>query len=192
MLNRIALLLLLIFGTLPLHAGAWAQKKGHYYTKGTFIYADANSVFGNAIPNLFNDYALYFYGEYGLLNNLSLILNTPVFKRSISEADFVRGTSDGLFAGDIELQAKYQFLAQPLAASIVGGIKLPVGYDIADIPPLGNGETDLMGALSLGYSFYPIPAYATGDIGYRVRGGEFVDEIHYNFEGGYTFSRNGC
>ncbi len=41
--------------------------------------------------------------------------------------------------------------------------------------------------LLLGASLYPIPAYLTGDIGYRKRGGEFVDEIQFNFEAGYTF-----
>lgn len=183
---RLLFLLMLLSANFSIHAGAWAQKKHHYYTKATFIHADANRVFGNASPNLFNDYALYVYGEYGLFNNLSVILNSPLYKRSVSEADFIRGTTEGLVAGDVEFQAKYQFLANPLAVSVFGGIKFPLAYEIADIPPLGNGETDLFGGLAIGASFYPVPAYVTGDIGYRQRGGDFVDELHVNIEGGYT------
>ncbi|MCB0291899.1 MAG: hypothetical protein KDH97_16725, partial [Calditrichaeota bacterium] len=66
----------MIIGT-PLYAGAWAQQKGHYYTKLTYIYSDANRIFGNNSPALFEDNALYFYGEYGLTNRATLVLSTP-------------------------------------------------------------------------------------------------------------------
>lgn len=169
-----------------LFAGAWSQQKGHFYTKMTFIYSDASGIYGSTSPAEFTDYAVYFYGEYGFFNQTTIILNTPVFKQSQNEAIFVRGKSTGYLAGDLELQAKYQFLSKPVVASALGGIKIPVVYDIVDNPPLGNGETDYDTKFLLGASFYPIPAYATGDIGYRFRGGEFVDELHYNLEAGYT------
>ncbi|MCB9090301.1 MAG: hypothetical protein H6628_18545 [Calditrichae bacterium] len=175
----------MIIGT-PLYAGAWAQQKGHYYTKLTYIYSDANRIFGNNSPALFEDNALYFYGEYGLTNRATLVLSTPFFKHSVNEANFLRGETSGYFSGDLELQAKYQFLARPVVASLLGGAKIPLGYEIADIPPLGNGETDFDAKLLLGLSLYPVPAYLTGDVGYRFRGGDFVDEIQYNFEAGYT------
>lgn len=169
-----------------LYAGAWAQPRGHYYSKFTFIYAQANSVFGVNAPTEFTDYALYFYGEYGLFKRSTVILNAPFFKNSQNEANFIRGNSSGYLAGDIEIQAKYQFLDSPVVASVLAGVKLPVAYDVADIPPLGNGKSDFDAKLLLGTSFYPIPIYLTGDVGYRLRGGEFVDEIHFGFEAGYT------
>jgi hypothetical protein len=170
----------------PLFAGAWSQQKGHSYTKMTFIYSDATGVFGSTSPAEFTDYSVYFYGEYGLLNRLTVILNTPVFKQSENIANYVYGKTTGLLAGDLELQAKYQFVSKPVVLAVLGGAKIPVAYDIVDNPPLGNGETDFDAKFLLGMSFYPIPAYATGDIGYRFRGGEFVDELQYNFEAGYT------
>jgi hypothetical protein len=170
----------------PLFAGAWSQQKGHYYTKMTFIYSDATGIYGSTSPAEFKDYAVYFYGEYGLFNRTSIILSTPFFKQSQNEANFVRGQTTGYLAGDLELQAKYQFLSKPVVASVLGGAKIPVAYDIVDNPPLGNGETDFDAKFLLGASFYPIPAYATGDVGYRLRGGQFSDELHYNLEAGYT------
>ncbi len=168
------------------YAGAWAQPKGKFYTKATFIFSDANGVLGTTSPATFRDYAIYFYGEYGFLPRLTGIISTPFFKKSQNEANFVRGKTTGYFAGDIELQAKYQFLDKPVVASALVGIKQPAFYDIADIPPLGNNETDFDVKLLLGASLYPVPAYLTGDVGYRIRGGDFVDEFHFNFEAGYT------
>lgn len=170
----------------PLFAGAWSQQKGHSYNKTTFIYSYANGIYGSTSPAEYMDYAVYFYSEYGILNRATIILNMPFFKQSQNEADFVRGQTTGYLAGDLELQAKYQFLSKAIVASVLGGAKIPVAYNIVDNPPLGNGETDIDAKFLLGVSFYPIPAYATGDIGYRYRGGEFVDELHYNLEAGYT------
>lgn len=190
-IQRMILLLAIGYGFFsafqhPLFAGAWSQQKGHSYTKMTFIYSDASGVYGSTSPAEFTDYAVYFYGEYGFFNQATIILNTPLFKQSQNEANFVRGQTTGYLAGDLELQAKYQFLSKPVVASVLGGAKIPVAYDIVDNPPLGNGETDFDAKLLLGASFYPLPAYATGDIGYRFRGGQFVDELHYNLEAGYT------
>lgn len=183
----ISIVLLGQFLQVPLFAGAWAQPKGHYYTKLTLIYSKADGLYGLNFPAEFNDYALYFYGEYGLLDRATVILSLPSIKRSINEANSVRGTTTGYLAGDFEVQAKYQFLDRPVVASALVGTKIPTIYKIEDFPPLGNGETDFDARLLLGASLYPIPAYLTGDIGYRFRGGDFVDEINFNFEAGYTF-----
>lgn len=170
-----------------LFAGAWAQPKGHYYTKLTFIYSKADGLYGINFPAKFDDYSLYFYGEYGLFDRTTIILNLPSVKRSINETNTVRGTTTGFLAGDFELQVKYQFLDRPIVASALIGTKVPATYKVEDFPPLGNGKTDFDAKLLLGASLYPIPAYLTGDIGYRLRGGDFEDEIQFNFEAGYTF-----
>jgi len=169
-----------------LYAGAWAQAKGHYYTKLTFIYSSADGLYGTNFAAKFDDRALYFYGEYGLFDRTSIILSAPTFKQSINDANQVRGTTTGFLAGDVEAQAKYQFLDKPIVASGLIGVKLPAIYDEITFPPLGNGKMDLDAKLLLGASLYPIPIYMTGDIGYRKRGGDFVDEIQFGFEAGYT------
>lgn len=184
--TRIILILFLFCITQPALAGAWAQPKGGYYTKLTFIYSDADGLHGSNFPALFNDYALYFYGEYGVLERATIVASLPAIKQSINEANSVRGATTGFLAGDFEFHLKYQFLERPLVASVVTGTKIPLVYDVKTFPPLGNGETDLDVRLSLGASLYPIPVYMTGDVGYRQRGGEFIDEIHFIFEAGYT------
>ena len=170
-------------------AGAWSQKKGHFYTKFTLIYAKANKVFGSDVPVSFNDYSVYFYGEYGLLDRLTVSISSPSVKRSSNELNFVRGTTKGLLAGDVEAHLKYQFLDKPFVTAFSVGTKIPVVYSTDDTPPLGNGEMDFDLKLLLGTSFYPVPLYMTADIGYRKRGGNFIDEIHYNFEMGYTVAK---
>lgn len=180
-------LLIILFIQNSTFGGAWAQAKGHYYTKLTFIYSKADGLYGINFPAKFDDHALYFYGEYGIFDRTSFILSTPMFKHSVNEANSVRGKTTGYLAGDFESQIKYQFLNKPIVASALIGTKIPAVYDVVDFPPLGNGETDYDVKLLLGASLYPIPAYLTGDIGYRLRGGDFEDEIQFNFEAGYTF-----
>ncbi|HQU72007.1 MAG: hypothetical protein KDI06_18955 [Calditrichaeota bacterium] len=167
-------------------AGAWSQAKGGYYLKTTLIYSDANKVLGISSPATFRDYSLYFYGEYGITPHLTGIVNFPVYKRSENEANFIRGETNAFLAGDYEAHLKYQFLNNGLVGAAQIGIKKPAFYDLIDIPPIGNNETDYDLKFLLGASLYPIPAYFTGDLGYRFRGGEFVDEFHMNAEAGYT------
>lgn len=188
------ILLLCIFSFLILQdiliAGAWAQPKDHYYVKLSYGYSSANSIFGMNFPATFDNYNIYFYGEYGIIDKLTTSLSMPLFKKSVNEANFVLGKTSGYLAGDLEFLVKYQFLEGPVVSSIALGAKLPIGYDVYDLPPIGNGETDFDVKLLLGASLYPLPIYLTGDVGYRQRGSAFMDEINYSFEAGYTLLEN--
>lgn len=181
--------LLLLPFTNQSYAGAWAQRKGHYYSKLTFIYLNSTQrfAFDQSLRRApFSDLAAYFYIEYGIQNRGTVILSSPVFKRSRYEDTTFRGTTTGIFSGDLQLQYKYQLLDGPVVISALAGLKLPVIYDQGDLPPLGTGVIDYDAKLLMGASFYPIPVYITGDIGFRKRGEEFDNELHFNFEVGYT------
>jgi hypothetical protein len=184
------ILLLCIFSFLILQdilmAGAWAQPKDHYYLKLSYGYSSANSIFGMNFPSTFDNYNIYFYGEYGIFDQLTASLSMPLFKKSVNEANYVIGKTSGYLAGDLEIMLKYQFLEGPVVSTIALGSKLPIGYDVYDLPPIGNDEMDFDIKLLVGTSLYPLPIYITGDIGYRQRGGDFMDEINYSFEAGYT------
>ena len=41
----------------------------------------------------------------------------------------------------------------------------------------------------IGRSLYPFPGYVTGEVGYRVRGGVFSNEMFYSLEAGFTLNR---
>lgn len=170
-------------------AGAWAQQKGHFYSKLTFIQSLSEQRFDFMKQELnftFNDKALYFYTEYGLLNGTTLVVSMPLMKESEAYYFSFKGTTKAAFAGDIEFQLKQNLLSGPLVLSAAAGINLPVIYSTETTPPLGAGVRNYDLKLLAGTSFYPIPAYVTGDFGYRVRQGDFENEMSFSAEAGYT------
>jgi hypothetical protein len=64
-----------------------------------------------------------------------------------------------------------------LPIAVRGGVKFPVGDFPVDVEviPLTEGQRDWELLVELGYSFYPIPMYVMGWVGYRWR--EFNDRI---------------
>jgi hypothetical protein len=172
-------------------AGAWAQPRNAMYAKAAVGYTHADQRLdadGDRENIPYKKLALYLYGEYGVLDRLTAVLAFAAVQHAWSEAgesfERARGTSTAFLAGDIELQAKFQFWDAPVLSALVG-VKLPVGYSTDDQPPLGTGKVDVDARLAVGGSFHPIPAYATGDFGYRLRLGDFADELVYNVEAGY-------
>jgi len=195
-------------------AGGWTQEKGHVYGKITYGSSSANTVFRfdgeekyptDSPPFTVRDYPLadrsiFFYVEYGLLDGLTLIGNTSL-KRSIVATPVESQTTEGL--GDIGLAAKYRlttFDQQVVSATL--GLTLPTGYTRDLTPPLGAGNVNIELAANYGISFYPLPAYATGSVGYRMRPSiylstlsddtrefkpNYADEIYTDIEAGYTF-----
>jgi len=187
-------------------AGAWTQKKKGYFFKISWNYLLTSREYnfkGEIIP-LFRDLEVYqdaefedinltIYLEYGLRERLTLIANLPIKQttsRRIEESlyfgarEFSR-TTRGF--SDLTLGLRTQLINLPVAFSIQGDVKIPLGYDTTpdnDGPTLGTGEVDFDGWLLIGKSLYPLPVYTTGGIGYRTRGGRFHDEILYNLEVG--------
>lgn len=200
--------LFLGFATQMLVAGAWAQKKNGYFFKIAINYLSTEKEFNHLGEKIdifrdlevyhnarFEDFNANIYFEYGLFPQFTLIGGLP-FKQSVSTR-----TEESVYFGDREvtrtttgfadlaLSGRLQIFNKPLAVSIQGGIKIPLGYDKTpenDGPTLGTGELDGELLLLLGRSLYPLPLYTTAGIGYRSRGGRFNDEILYNFEVGYT------
>jgi len=79
---------------------------------------------------------------------------------------------------------------------------VPTGYSRDLTPPLGSGNLNIELAGNYGISLHPLPAYATGSIGYRLRPSiypssladparafepNFSDEVFTDLEAGYTF-----
>ena len=193
-----------------LTAGAWTQKAGGYYFKIETSYLKATKELNHNGDELnileeqfiyndasFRDISIRAYGEYGLFNNLTLIgklpfkiYTTQYFLDDLYSQGEVARSTTGL--ADLDVALKYGLLNQPMAISVQGGVKLPLGYEKHpdnEGPRLGTGEIDFEGMLLLGQSLHPLPMYASAGIGYRVRGGPLHDEIIYNFETGYTLEK---
>jgi len=65
-------------------------------------------------------------------------------------------------------------------------LKLPTGYDTNNNPALGTGKADLELRLLAATSLHPVPVYLGAELGYRLRGGPFSNQIPYLFEVGVT------
>jgi hypothetical protein len=196
------------------HAGAWTQELAKLYAKITYGSSSANTIYRfdgeTKYPtdngeNTVRDYplaerSLYFYGEYGLTSDLTLIASGAL-KRTIITSPVERKQTQGW--GDIGVWGKYkltEFDQQVVSATL--GVTVPTGYSRDLTPPLGSGNMNIELAGNYGVSLYPLPAYATGTLGYRYRSSifpsslvnesrefkpDYADEIFSDVEAGYTF-----
>ncbi len=189
-----------------LFAGAWVQKKNGYYLRiySSYLFAteefnyqgDQQELFEEHLgyrDNYFRDISLIIYSEYGLTNYFTFIGELPfkslTTKRTV--ASFYGGDEIATTSGfaDLGLFGKLAILENPLAISIQAGARIPLGYSREpqnNGPRLGSAEMSYEGHILLGSSFYPLPIYFTGSVGYRYRTGELHDEVIITAELGYT------
>ncbi len=73
--------------------------------------------------------------------------------------------------GDVYAETVLGLFRRPLAVAVRAGVKAPTGEFTIDPQrvPLSENQWDVEGALSAGRSFYPLPAYAKAEVGYRYR-----------------------
>jgi hypothetical protein len=137
--------------------------------------------------------SLVIYSEYGLTDYFTFVGELPfkslTTKRTV--ASFYGGDEIATTSGfaDLGLYGKLAILENPLALAIQVGARIPLGY--SEIPKnngprLGTAEMSYEGHIHLGSSFYPLPMYFSGSVGYRHRSGELSDEVIITGEIGYT------
>lgn len=213
-LAQVLLPLALIAFPSTAQAGGWVQELFKLYAKLTYGTSSANTVYRfdgetkyptDNPPFTVRNYpiaerSLFLYAEYGLLQDLTLV-GSAAFKRVIITSPVERKQVQGI--GDVYVAGRYllsSFNQQVVSATL--GVTVPTGYSRDLTPPLGSGNLNVELAGNYGLSLYPIPAYATGSIGYRLRTGlfpsqlknqmrefspDYADEIFATFEAGYTF-----
>lgn len=182
-------------------AGAWTQKKGHFYSKVSLLRFESSSQYllnrdrERLVDNgKVLDLGFYYYLEYGLYDNLTVITSLPFKKLNFSCATFgCDHTSTGL--GDIYGGFRYRLSQKNWIVSVQSGIKIAPGYEtnedeLNSAPPLGDGQTDFDFRLLLGRSILDHHAYLNLDFGYRARSGEPVDEIPFAIELGVNLTKD--
>jgi protein XagA len=180
----------LLLGSRPASAGAWVREKGEIYSKITLSRFESDRILDpkgrrQTAPN-FTDHSLFLYTEYGVASRWTAILSAA--GKSLSfEPPSGKRTTTGL--GDVWLHGKRALLSSPVVLSAQAGVKIPAGYGPDRIPPLGQNQIDWESRILLGRSFYPFPAYAGLEAGYRVRNGPFSDEIPYRVELGFFLGK---
>ena len=181
-------------------AGAWTQKRGHYYAKfGILRFRSTSQYLLNgdrqrlADNGQVLDLGFYFYLEYGLYDNLTLISSIPFKRLNFScVTTGCNNTSSGL--ADIYAGFRYRLSQNVWVVSVQSGIKIPPGYEtdeeqLNSAPPLGDGQTDIDFHLLLGRSIFNYQGYINFDVGYRARSGEPVDEIPFTLELGVNLTK---
>ncbi len=179
-------------------AGAWTQPKDGYYFKVSTNYLDTSSdidASGSRIPKAgqgnLRDISTFIYIEYGLSDRLTLVTSLPYRRlsdRRIFETGIARERRSGF--GDTEIRARWAISTGRTPISFAVGTKLslwrPEGTTRV---PLSTGEADFDTRILVGRSLHPRPVYTTGELGYRLRGGAFSDELFYSFEAGISARR---
>jgi hypothetical protein len=193
--------------------GAWVQKKDGYFFKltGGYLYTTEEYDSAGSIQRIrrgddgisntsYKEISFTGYLEYGLTDGMTLVANLPlkINTSGRTEAATVFGperdvevVTGGL--SDLTLSVRLHLAGRATPLSIQAGVKLPLGYDPSppdEGAPLGSGKVDVEGLVLAGVGLWPIRAYLTGQIGYRVRGGTgIVDEYLFQLEGGFTPGR---
>lgn len=181
-------------------AGAWTQSEHGYYLKLSglsFTTTEELDPDGESLPRVgdgeLTDVSLSTYLEYGLTDRLTLVASIPY--KNVEDTRYVGGRQNGVAAvessngfGDLETRLRWLLRTDPVVLSVALGGKIPSGYEVTPSTriPLGTGEFDGDVRLLAGRSFYPLPLYTTGELGFRRRGGRFSDEILFSAEAGYT------
>jgi hypothetical protein len=208
LLAALILLSLLALNT-SIQAGAWTQRENGYFLRiySTYLFATREfNHLGNELDlyqehlgyenSYFRDISVIIYSEYGLTDWLTFIGELPfkslTLKRSVAGfyARDELATTSGF--ADLTLATKLRIINDPVALSIQGGIMIPLGYEKQpqnNGPRLGSADVNFEGHILFGTSFYPIPMYFSGSVGYRYRTGDLNDEIIFTGEVGYTLGR---
>jgi hypothetical protein len=183
--------LLLAFGLLgsPVEAGPWVKAPGEAYIKtGATFFASEDSFNQGLDTGLSYTGETYnVYAEVGLPGGFQAIVNLPLVMATNTSRSGVQYHNNTL--GDLTLELDYAVLPDlPLAVGVETRLPLftPVseqngsGFEqsINSFPDPGDSNVDVTAKVLTGYSFHPIPAWATAELGYRARFGGFADGVY--------------
>ncbi len=158
----------------------WVKEKNNFFVKSDFSYyrsSDYRNINGAAIQtSKFIQKSLLLYGEYGITNNLTGIVNIPLLRQQgYNTTNVVTGV------GDLAVELKYALSKSkyPIALSIIPEIPLGTqglqavakdGSGSFINLPTGDGEFNVWTVVAASHSFFPKPAFvsAYGGVNYRT------------------------
>lgn len=194
---------ILLFSFSNLQAGGpWPQAKGNGYFKLSEWwlifdqhYTDTGLTDPNLTTGIFNT---SIYGEYGLTDRLTTIINAPLFSRSYMNNLRSMTTDEILIEGeainsigDIDVGIKYGLTKPgtkiPISASLILG--LPTGVTSGgELNSLQTGDGEFNQIIQVdagtGFSIGKSSAYVSGYLGFNNRSNGFSEEFRYGLEFG--------
>ncbi|MFN0275071.1 MAG: hypothetical protein ACKVPJ_04960 [Chitinophagales bacterium] len=181
----------------------WVKEKNEWYINSTLQYAASNNYYNTdgilITTNTYTSAGLYFYGELGITDYLTLISSIPAVKFQKFE-----GTTTTAGFGDVLLGGKIGVLKNKFPLSVGIYAEIPSGTSelfaqVIENPieqinlPSGDGEFNLRTEIALSHSFFPKPFYASVYAGYNFRtmfdNTMFHDQIYNGAEVGYEFMK---
>ncbi len=185
--------------------GGWPQPKGKGYFKLTQFWILTNQYF-NSLGNIESsrDQGLFFtsvYGEYGLSDKLTAVVNWPFYARSVAYEQVSTSPGQPITVpqeavngiGDMDLSIKYGLTPNKriaVSASLLLGV--PLGESRGGIDgtiQTGDGEFNQMIQIDAGRSFKigNVHPYTSVFVGFNNRTNGFSDEFRYGVEVGVEY-----
>ncbi len=190
-ITRVCLLALLV--PVAAQAGAWTTPAGSLWAKASWYrqttgkwYTDNDQPIlladntlgtrpaGRRQPYRFNgayeSTAIFLEAKYGITDAIDVGVQVPWFDQSFNDDTRIDPPAEAGFS-DVRISARWQLLARPFLLTLKGGTKIPTAEfrNEDGLIPVGEGQWDYDVVVQAGRSFWPIPAYANIDLGYRVR-----------------------
>lgn len=180
----------LMLQTCAAFAGGWTHPRGKGYFKLNEQIIRSDSYFKPSgkkeLITAQSRYTTSLYGEFGLVDRLSLVGYIPFYQR-ISEDGPGSNTKAG--TGDWELGARIGLLtnrATVVSLQVMAGLPLGDSFSEQKVGLFtGDGEFNQLFSLQVGRSLWPAPGYLKGEIGFNNREGDFSDELRYALEAGF-------
>ncbi len=198
-LKRFVILPLLWAGFLSpgeLAAGSWTLPKGDFWSKVTYLKQSTNQEYvssgGQGRPpdpavqyfpgdraryrfdGQYSSWAVFLDLFYGITDRFDVGIQVPFFRQEFVDDALLTGFGEPRRAtgfSDVRGILKFRAIREPFIGTLKLGVKAPTGQFLNEdgIIPVGEGQWDFDFILQAGRSFWPIPAYANAEIGYRLR-----------------------
>ena len=190
-MKQIAKLLILLVSFSAFSQGPWTQEKGKFYTQFSFSTIPSyDELFGNPdyiIDGEISDNTLQFYGEYGVSNKTTLIVNLPYKLISFDSRNSDKYNTNSI--GNIEIGLKHnfykkdwllsgQFSIEANTSSFDTNTGIRTGYDAFTFTPL------FLAGKSFGKS------YLQTFVGSKIRTNNYSSNFKIGGEYGSKISKN--
>lgn len=203
-MNRLVVVLagalMMLIHSAPLFGqSGWTKAKNSYFVKLGYSFF-ASDVYYNPDGDKLNtsefrQQSINLYGEYGITDRITVIVNFPVLRWNGFETT---ETVSGI--GDLRTEFKYALFRNKIPVALSIAPEFPTGpsdlfaqnkevsFEQINLPT-GDGEFNIWTTLAGSTSFHPVPAYISASAAHNLRtsyeGINFQDQLKFSLEFGY-------
>jgi hypothetical protein len=174
-------------------AGPWTPPQGQLYTKlsgkgsiptGSY-WSGAGRLVDDADGREFESMAFDLYIDYGLLDNLSIAIDSSLWRIQVSDAPTSDGNFSYLFPGHlIGISSRVALLDGPLALALYNKLSIPAGFE-EDPEPHVYGDGRFEGDLALLWGFTWLEGWTSGHVGYKLIDEKPANQLGVGLDTGY-------